>query len=257
MPARRSVAVVAAVVAVLAALTVTAPAGAVTEGACTARMASVDVGPLGVGATSAPIVVSKDQPMSVTMSAATAINHLKVELEFAGMRWTVHDRPSTGTSWASEVPVDDYATYGLGLYKVVSSASGPGLSCTGAALVEVRAEENLAPLATPAGIIGLALALFGAFGTLAIALKVGQSRVSPIAGGLLGAVFGLGIVVLLQQFAVLYPTLGVTGAIVALGAARRPRAGPLRDRREAGGRAADVDALARRGTRDSSRRRSG
>ena len=45
---------------------------------------------------------------------------------------------------------------------------------------------------------------------------MGQSRVSPIASGLLGAVFGLGVVILLQQFGVVYPTLLLTVGILAI-----------------------------------------
>jgi hypothetical protein len=155
----------------------------------------------------------------VTMESDQEIDHLKVELEFVGYRWTVHDRPTTGDSWASEISVDDYATYGLGIYKVVaSSTSASGLDCEGAALVEVAGENPLDPLSTPIGLAALALALFSALGALALAVRVGQTRASPVFGGLLGALFAIGIVVLLQQFSVLYPTLAVTGLLVAVGA---------------------------------------
>jgi hypothetical protein len=130
----------------------------------------------------------------------------------------VHDRPSTGTSWASEVPVDDYATYGLGLYKIVGSSVGQGFTCSGAALIEVVGDHPLDPLSTFAGIGGLALALIGALGVLAVAARVGRTAVSPIFGAFLGAVLGLGVVVLFQQFSVVYPTIGVTAALLAVGA---------------------------------------
>jgi hypothetical protein len=115
--------------------------------------------------------------------------------------------------------VDDYASYGLGVYKVIGSSTGNGFTCEGAALIEVAGDSPLEPLATPAGLIGLALALFGALGALAIALRVGRSRVSPIFAGLLGAVFGVGIVVLLQQFSAVYPTVAVTGGVILIGTA--------------------------------------
>lgn len=217
MPApRRAVAVALLVLATLASLALSAPAGATSEGPCTVSIAGENVGSRSVGATSDPIIVPDDRPLSVTMRAERPITRLKVELEFAGIRWTVHDRPSTGTAWASEVPVDDYAAYGLGLYKVIGSGTGPGIDCNGAALVEVQGDTDLAALATPIGLAGLALALIGALGALALALRVGQSRVSPIASGLLGAVFGLGVVILLQQFGVVYPTLLLTVGILAI-----------------------------------------
>ncbi len=210
-----------AVFAVVVMLAFASEAAATVGGPCTVEIAGENIGPRGVGARSEPIVVSIDRPLSVTMTSTSEqeLDRLQVELEFAGIRWTVHDRPATGTSWVSEVPVDDYADWGLGLYKVIGSSSGAGFTCEGAALIELAGDEPLDPLKTPAGLIGLALALIGGLGALALAVRVGRSRVAPIAGGLLGAVLGLGVVVLLQQFSVLYPTLAVTGGLIAIGAA--------------------------------------
>jgi len=207
------------VFAVVVMLVFASEAAATVGGPCTAEINGEDIGPREVGATSDPIVVSSDRPVSVTMTSEQELQTLKVELEFAGIRWTVHDQPTTGRSWASEVPVDDYASYGLGIYKVIGSSVGSGFTCEGAALIEVEGDNPLDPLATPVGLIGLTLALFGALGALAIAVRVGRSRVSPVFGGILGAVFGLGIVVLLQQFSALYPTVAVTGAVILVGAA--------------------------------------
>jgi hypothetical protein len=210
---------VVAVFAVVVLLVYASQAAATVGGPCTAEINGEDIGAREVGATSDPIVVSKDRPVSVTMTSEQELETLKVELEFAGIRWTVHDQPSTGTSWRSEVPVDDYADYGLGLYKVVGSSAGAGFTCEAAALIEVAGDNELDPLKTPAGLAGLALALFGALGALAIAARVGRSRTSPIFAGLLGAVFGLGLVILLQQFSAIYPTVAVTGGIILIGAA--------------------------------------
>jgi hypothetical protein len=211
---RRTAAAFVALVALVAA----PEAAATIEGPCTAEIAGQDIAGRDVGATSDAIVVSRDRPVSVTMSSEQPIQRLKVEIEFSGIRWTVHDRPSTGTSWASEVPVDDYATYGLGLYKVVGSSVGQGFTCSGAALIEVVGDHPLDPLSTFAGIGGLALALIGALGILAVAARVGRTAVSPIFGAFLGAVLGLGVAVLFQQFSVVYPTIGVTAALLAVGA---------------------------------------
>jgi hypothetical protein len=49
----------------------------------------------------------------------------KVELEFAGVRWTVKDIDVSSTKWASEVPVGDYGVYGLGV-SGRSSRPAPG-----------------------------------------------------------------------------------------------------------------------------------
>lgn len=213
MPLRLAIALVV-LVAVFAAWT--APATARVTGPCLAEIATEDARSLFTGARDEAVPVDRNSLVPVRMTSERPMTRLKVELEFAGVRFTVHDRPTTGTSWASEVPVDDYAAYGLGLYKVIGSGTGLGIDCNGAALVEVQGDTDLAALATPIGLAGLALALIGALGALALALRVGQSRVSPIASGLLGAVFGLGVVILLQQFGVVYPTLLLTVGILAI-----------------------------------------
>ena len=210
---------VVAVFAVVVMLALASEAAATVGGPCTTEINGEDIGARGVGATSDAIVVSKDRPVSVTMTSEQELERLKVELEFSGLRWTVHDKPSTGTSWRSDVPVDDYSDYGLGLYKVVGSSEGADFTCEGAALIEVAGDDALDPLKTPVGLAGLALALIGSLGVLAIAVRVGRSRTSPVFAGLLGAVFGLGIVILLQQFSAIYPTVAVTAGLVVIGAA--------------------------------------
>ena len=210
---------VVAVFALVVMLACAAQAAATAGGPCTAEINGEDIGAREVGATSDPIVVSKDVPVSITMASEQELERLKVELEFSGIRWTVHDRPNNGMSWASDVPVDDYSSYGVGLYKVVGSSSGAGFTCEAAALIEVAGDNELDPLKTPVGLAGLALALIGSLGALALAARVGRSRTSPVFGGLLGAVFGLGVVILLQQFSAIYPTVAVTGGLVLIGAA--------------------------------------
>lgn len=190
------------------------------DGPCTAAISGQDVSERDTGPLSDPIEVDDDAPVSVTMSSAEVIERLKVEIEFGGLSWTVHDRASTGTSWASEVPVHDYAAYGVGLYKVVGTSYGQGFTCTGAALIDVQSDEPLDPLVTVAGLVGLTAALVGLFGVLAVTLRAGKTgAVSIIGSAFFGFVFGLGILALLQQFSVLYPTIGITGALLAGGAA--------------------------------------
>jgi hypothetical protein len=205
--------------ALVLSLIVAPTATARVEGPCTARIANEDVSGRETGATSDAIPVDQDSLVPVTMSAERPIQRLKVEIEFSGLRWTVHDRPTSGTSWVSEVPVEDYAVYGIGLYKVVSSSVGQGFTCEAAALIDVQGDETFDPLVTVAGLVGFGLALMGALGMLANASNVGRSRARPFLGLFFGLILGIGVVTLLQQFSVLYPTLGVTGGIVAAGAA--------------------------------------
>jgi hypothetical protein len=214
MPRRLAIALV-----VLMALIAAPKAFASIDGSCAGQIAGQDVAPLRTGPLSDAITVSKERPVSVTMSSDRTLTRLKVEIEFAGVQWTVHDRPTTGTSWASEVPVDDYAIYGLGLYKIVATSEGQGFTCTGSGLVRVEGDHELAPLATIAGIAGLGLGLTGVLGVLGVATRVGRGRSAPFLGLFLGVLLGAGVTVLLQQFAVAYPTVGVAGGLVAIGAA--------------------------------------
>ena len=220
-------------------LLASSPAGATVNGPCSASIAGEDVRAHGTGATSVAISVAKGTSVPVTMRSAQPITHLQVQLEFGGFRWTVHNKPTTGTSWVQSVAVDRYATYGVGLYKVIGSSSAGGSSCSGAALVKVGGN----PLATVAGGVAAGLTAFAALGvagTAVAAVRGGRrTRLVPagIVGGLLG---GIGAGVLLQQYAVLYPTrtvaLGellaglavglVVSAVAQLAASHGPRQRP-------------------------------
>lgn len=218
----RRVRLVTALVALatLAVLTAAPEATARIDGPCTAQIQGQDISERDVGPLADPIEVDDDAPVSIVMGSEEEIQRLKVEIEFAGLRWTVHDRPSTGTSWASEVPVHDYAIYGIGLYKVVGTSYGQGFECSGEALIDVVGEEPLDPLVTVAGLAGLTLSLIGTFGILAVALKAGRTGAVPIfASAFFGVLLGAGVGVLLQQFSVIYPTIGIAGALLAGGAA--------------------------------------
>jgi hypothetical protein len=219
MPRRLAIAFALVCAIVLCALVAVPATSASIIGPCTAAIAGQDVGGLETDPLSDPIEVSKERPVSVTMSSTRPITHMKVEIEYAGLRWAVQDRPTTGTSWASEVRVDDYAIYGLGLYKIVGVSTGQGFSCEGAALVSVEGDNALDPLATVAGVAGLGIALLGMFGVLVVAARIGTGRAAPFLGLVFGIVLGFGITVLLQQFSIAYPTLGVTIGLMAVGAA--------------------------------------
>jgi hypothetical protein len=205
-----------AVGSALALLVLSPPAAANISGPCTASINGVNVAGLGTGAASDAVLVKEKSKATVTMAAASAISHLKIQIEFAGFRWTVKNEPTTGKSWSRAVNVDDYATYGVGLYKVSGASTGAGLACSGAALVKV--EGN--PLTTVAGGVGLAATILGALG-LAVSGLFALTGRAPLLGIVLGTVAGLlaglGVGVLLQQYAVLYPTRAVAIAELAIG----------------------------------------
>jgi hypothetical protein len=219
MPRRLAIAFAFICALVLWVLVAIPQASAEISGPCQGAIAGQDVSGRETGPFANPIEVTKERPVSVIMRSDRPITHLKVEIEYAGLRWAVQDRPTAGNSWASEVRVDDYAIYGLGLYKIVGTSIGQGFECEGAALIDVQGDHELDPLATVAGVAALGLSLLGALGVLATAARIGRGRAAPLLGILFGAILGVGITVLLQQFSVLYPTLGVTVGLVAIGAA--------------------------------------
>jgi hypothetical protein len=190
------------------------PAAAEISGPCSASIAGVSVRDRTTNARSEAIKVAQNSFVPVSMRSARQITHLQVQLEFAGIAWSVHDEPTTGTSWSKTVNVDKYAKYGVGLYKVSGSSSGPNLSCTGAALVQVDGN----PLQTVAGWVGLALAAAGILGIVALAFG-GSGPGALVLGAIAGVVAALGVTALLQQFAVLYPTQLVALVMLAIGLA--------------------------------------
>ena len=137
-----------AAVAMLTIAAIVVPsAAAEISGPCNATINGQNVKNQGTGAFADPITVANDAIVPVTMSAASQISHLKIQVQFAGFSWTVRDKASHGDSWSSDVKVKNYAKWGVGLYKVVGSSGG--VSCSGSALVKVKGN----PLTTVAGIV--------------------------------------------------------------------------------------------------------
>ncbi len=153
------------------ALVLTTPlAMAEISGPCSASINGESVAGRSTGATGNPITVNEHATAGVSMSSAREISHLRVGIAFGGFSWSVHNEATTGTSWEKSVNVDHYAKYGVGLYEVSGTSTGPGLACTGAALVKV--EGN--PLSTVAGEVGLGMAAVGAAGIAGAAFATGR-----------------------------------------------------------------------------------
>jgi hypothetical protein len=209
-----------------AALGLTATASAGITGPCTASIAGTSVADRGTGATAEPIVVDNDSSVPVVMGAQQPLSHVKLTMRFAWFSWTVKDKDVSTNSYSDTIPVKRYSRYGVGLYKVEGEADGTGLSCSGEALVEVDGN----PFTSIAGIVGIVITLLGAIGVLTGGLG-GRGAAGPgrILGGLVaGALLGLGVLVLLQQAAVIYPTplvaiIGlVAGIVLGTAAAAMP-----------------------------------
>jgi hypothetical protein len=130
------------------------------NGNCSASINGVDVRGLSANNAGDAIDVKEHTAVPVTMQSAAGITHLKIQIEFAGVPWTVRDEPTSGTSWQNTVPVDDYDNYGVGLYKVIGQSEGPAGKCSGSALVKVAGN----PLRTVAGAAAAGLTALGAVG---------------------------------------------------------------------------------------------
>ena len=203
-------------VAALAALSLTATtATAGITGPCTASIAGTSVADRGTGATAEPIVVDHNASVPVVMGASGPLSHIKFTMEFAWFSWTVKDKDVSTNRYSDTIPVKRYARYGVGLYKVEGTADGTGLSCSGDALVKIKGN----PLASIAGIVALVIALLGAVGIIAGALgaRGGVKPTRVVRTALAGALVALGVLVLLQQAAVIYPTPLVAIVGLALG----------------------------------------
>ncbi len=217
MPLSHALRIPLAAVAMLTIAAIVVPsAAAEISGPCNATINGQNVKNQGTGAFADPITVENHAIVPVTMSAASQISQLKIQIQFAGMSWTVRDKASHGKSWSSDVKVKNYAKWGVGLYKVVGSSGG--VSCSGSALVKVKGN----PLTTVAGIVGLVAALMGLGGigaAVAMTMRAGALSFGRSLGGLVfGLIAGLGLAVLAQEYSLMYPTLGAAVSSVGLGA---------------------------------------
>jgi hypothetical protein len=215
---RRSRVALAAVIVTAGSIAATAsPASAGLTGPCTATIGGKNVAELETGQTSTPVKVKENDRVLVTMSSSRQMTHLEVTLNFAGSGVTVKDKDISSNSWAESVAVDDYAKWGVGLYLIEGVGTGTGFSCTGDALVEVEGS----PFGTFAGWIALGVAVLGIAGIAAVtigALRGTRGRVTALViGGISGLLAGAGVGVLLQQFAVVYPTQNVAWAELGIG----------------------------------------
>ncbi len=140
-------------------------ASAEINGPCGATLNGVDIASVNSGTRSDDIGVSEHGSVPILMTSATGFRSHKIQLEFAGRRWTVSNQQDDGSNTFSDsVNVDDYATYGVGLYKVIGVATlTDGSTCSGAATVDVSGN----PLATVAGAVAVATVAVGTVGAVA------------------------------------------------------------------------------------------
>ena len=146
----------AALIVVAFAIGRSSPAVASMTGPCTAAVNGQDVTALSASDPGAAIEVGENDTIAVQAQSSSTIGSYRIQLEFAGIRWTVAKGDATNNRWTRAVNVNDYARYGAGLYRVHGVSKG-AVSCDGAVLVKVKGN----PLTTPVGLVGVGLVAIG------------------------------------------------------------------------------------------------
>jgi hypothetical protein len=200
---------------VILALAAAPEALATIEGPCEATVAGEDVVGRDTFAKSDAISVPQTGGVPVTITAERPLDNLKLEIEFAGFKYTVLDEPTTVRQSTGVVPVDDYAKYGIGLYKIVGTATGDGFTCEATALVDVQGN----PLETAAGAIAVGMVVVGGLGVFSFLLRGGHPGLAMLLASFLGLILASGIAVLLQEYGLFYPTRVASILVLAGGVA--------------------------------------
>lgn len=178
------------------------PADAQIEGDCTATVAGRDVET--ATSPSSAIEVAADDVVRVEGVDPNGAPFTVIELRFPPLpAFEVYneEHDAADPSWGGEVNVADYAVYGVGLYQV----SGGTDDCRGTAWIKVTGRS---PFTTVAGGIGTALAAAGAIGAGISIARAQPGWRSFFHSASRGALLGVGVAILAQQFA-LTPLTGV------------------------------------------------
>jgi len=128
--------VVVVVLASSVAVFVPARVSAGIRGPCSASIKGRSVVGLSLSRADA-IRVQIGSKVAVSMAAHQRMTHYRITLGFAGRTVTIRNRAITANSWADSVVVRQYAQFGRGFYVLRGSSTGPGLSCSGEALIRV------------------------------------------------------------------------------------------------------------------------
>ncbi|MBI5285522.1 MAG: hypothetical protein HY874_10555 [Chloroflexi bacterium] len=163
---RTALALVAGLCAVFVAMAgAVSTASAEIDGPCGATVNGIDVETLDSGDKGDAIKVKKGGQVELTMSSTVGFQSHEIELDYFGQKLPGDKRDDNGDSFFSDfVDVDDYATAGVGLYKVYGVATlTNGDVCSGAVLIDV--EGN--PLTTIAGAAGAGAVALGTVGAAA------------------------------------------------------------------------------------------
>jgi hypothetical protein len=133
------------------------------SGPCTAQVNGQDVSGLSSSSPGDAIDVGESDKVTVAAQSSAPVGEYRIQLEYAGIRWTVAKGQATNNRWTREVEVKDYARYGSGLYRLHGVSDGAA-SCDGAVLINVDGN----PLTTPLGIAGVVFVALGVANAVAL-----------------------------------------------------------------------------------------
>ena len=155
----RALAAVGALAVVVAATAGPGPADAQVTGGCTATINGQDVG--AARSASSAIEVDVDDTVVVVGTAPGPIDTYEVLLTFGPASFTAADGTvdDGDTTYTGDAVIADYATYGVGIYRVEGRTTGT--ECSTWAYVKVTGRN---PLTTVAGVVGAVLTVGGVAG---------------------------------------------------------------------------------------------
>ena len=156
---RRALVALGAATVVMGATMGPGPADAQVTGGCTATINGQDVN--GARSASTAIEVDVDDTVAYVGTAPGPITSYAVDLTIGPASFTAAEDTVDGgdTSFSGDAVVSDYATYGVGLYRVEGRTTGT--ECSAWAYVKVTGKN---PLTTVAGIVGATFVCGGLIG---------------------------------------------------------------------------------------------
>lgn len=196
------------------------------HGSCTAKATASKSGPIDLAVSSTWHVKDADV-LNGQATAPTPQKSAQLKVLLFGIGLPLLDKQGNSVSGtAGPYLISDYDRYTR-----VLAVAGTSNTCDGNILIIV---DDVSPLSTWAGVLGLIAAVLGIIGLVATMFQV-PAGAARVVGMVVGVVGGLGIGLVLQEFAILDPAnilgllLPVGGAIVGLvvpGVAYRGRIAP-------------------------------
>jgi hypothetical protein len=217
--------------AVLSGLLLAAPgiASAEVDGNCDIFVDETSVAGLDSHDISDAIDIERDDELSLRVVAAAGAHH-RAWLDVPGPRFMIVDEPSDSVEWSDTIALSDYSWAGVGLFRVIwESEFRDGRGCSAAVLMKVGGNPFttlpgiVATGSLAAGVVGLGLTFTIGEGRRWALKLVGKAKVErdeerrrwrirpslAVTGTISGLLSAWGLLTLLQQGGVLWPSVEV------------------------------------------------